>query len=241
MKKFDLYQGNCLDIMDKLIEDGVKVDCILIDPPYELENHGKGKNGFKERKLIHDNHIDYMSHGFDYETVFEKMLKLQSKPNILIFCSNKQVSKIMQYFENKKLSTTLLVWNKTNPIPLCNGKHVSDIEFIIYVRGKGAYFNNSVKMDKKYKVKKYPTVGKRERVHPAQKPNDLLIELLELHSFEGSLVLDCFMGSGSTGVACANSNRNFIGIELDSEYFEIAKNRIEASYNNNNNENSRAS
>src|SRR5699024_3712638 len=144
----------CLEVMDKLIEEGIKVDTIIIDPPYELDNHGKGKNDFKDRQLVKDNHIEYMSNGFDYENVFEKMLKLQHRANILIFCSNKQVSKIMTYFENKKLSTTLLVWNKTNPIPLCNGKHISDIEFIVYVRGKGAIFNNSVDINKKYKVKR---------------------------------------------------------------------------------------
>lgn len=229
IERYRLYNGDCLEIMDKLIEEGIKVDTIIIDPPYELDNHGKGKNDFKDRQLIKENHIEYMSNGFDYENVFEKMLKLQNKTNILIFCSNKQVSKIMSYFENKKLSTTLLVWNKTNPIPLCNGKHISDIEFIVYVRGKGAIFNNKVDMSKKYKVKRYATMSSKQRVHPTQKPNDLLEELIELHSIEGSVVLDCFAGSFSTGVACMNTNRKFIGIEIDKKYYEIGKKRIEES------------
>ena len=229
-ERYKLYNGDCLEVMDKLITEGIKVDTIIIDPPYELDNHGKGKNDFKDRQLVKDNHIEYMSNGFDYENVFEKMLKLQHRANILIFCSNKQVSKIMTYFENKKLSTTLLVWNKTNPIPLCNGKHISDIEFIVYVRGKGATFNNSVDMNKKYKVKRFPTMSSKQRVHPTQKPNDLLEELIQLHSIENSVVLDCFMGSGSTGVACANTNRKFIGIELDNNYFDIASKRIKEAF-----------
>ena len=133
----------------------------------------------------------------------------------------------MTYFENKKLSTTLLVWNKTNPIPLCNGKHISDIEFIVYVRGKGAIFNNSVDINKKYKVKRFPTMSSKQRVHPTQKPNDLLEELIQLHSIENSVVLDCFAGSFSTGVACMNTGRKFIGIEVDEKYFEIGKSRME--------------
>ena len=235
---YKLFNGDCLEVMDKLIEEGVKVDAIICDPPYELENHGKGKNKFlenhgkgknefKNRKLVNENHIEFISNGFDYNIVFDKMLKLQNKANILIFCSNKQVSKIMSYFENKKLSTTLLVWNKTNPIPLCNGKHISDIEFIVYVRGKGAIFNNCVDMSKKYKVKRFPTTNTKNRLHPTQKPIDLLTELVELHSVEHSIVFDCFMGSGTTGVACMNTNRKFIGIELDKNYFDIAKKRIE--------------
>ena len=227
--KYKLYNGDCLEVMDKLIEEGVKVDTIITDPPYELENHGKGKNDFKDRQLVKDNHIEYMSNGFNYEKVFDKMLKLQDKANILIFCSNKQISKIMSYFENKKLSTTLLVWNKTNPIPLCNGKHISDIEFIVYVRGKGAVFNNKVDMSKKYKVKRFPTMSSKQRVHPTQKPNDLLEELIQLHSIENSVVLDCFAGSFSTGVACMNTGRKFIGIEVDKKYFEIGESRMEES------------
>ena len=63
--------------------------------------------------------------------------------------------------------------------------------------------------------------------HPTQKPNDLMERIIKTSSNQGDTVLDLFMGSGSTGVACMNTNRNFIGIELDDEYFEIAKERIE--------------
>ena len=224
---YKLYKGDCLEVMDRLIEEGAKFDLILTDPPYELDNHGKGKNDFKDRKLVKDNHIGFMSNGFDYNDVFDKMLKLQYTPNILIFCSNKQISKIMSYFESKKLSCTLLIWNKSNPIPLCNGKYVSDVEFIVYVRGKKAPFNNGVGIKYKYKVKKYPTVNAKQRFHPSEKPVALLEELINLHSFEGQKVLDCFMGSGSTGVACINTNREFTGIELDEKYFDISIQRLE--------------
>ena len=119
-ERYKLYNGDCLDVMDKLITEGIKVDTIIIDPPYELDNHGKGKNDFKDRQLVKDNHIEYMSNGFDYENVFEKMLKLQHRANILIFCSNKQVSKIMTYFENKKNH----VWQKNGIVETISGKTV---------------------------------------------------------------------------------------------------------------------
>ena len=70
-------------------------------------------------------------------------------------------------------------------------------------------------------------------VHPTQKPVDLLEYLIKTYTNENEIVLDFTMGSGSTGVACMNTNRNFIGIELDEKYFEIAKNRIENSIKNN--------
>ena len=70
------------------------------------------------------------------------------------------------------------------------------------------------------------------RVHPTQKPVDLLEYLIKTYTNEGDLVLDLTMGSGSTGVACLNTNRKFIGIELDKKYFDIAKQRIEEAENN---------
>ena len=72
----------------------------------------------------------------------------------------------------------------------------------------------------------FKRVSGKEQVHQNQKPVDLIERCIESHSNKGDLVLDPFMGSGSTGVACKNLNRNFIGVELDEKYFEIAKERI---------------
>ena len=223
----NLYNGDCLEIMQQLIEQGIKVDAVITDPPYELENHGGTKSAMAKRAAKVRDEVDFMAKGFDYDKCFDLMLKLCKVPNILLFCSNKQVSKIMSYFEEKKLSVQLLVWNKTNPSPLCNGKYIQYIEFIVFIRGKNAPFNNVAPTSIKYRVKKYPFVSPKQRFHPTQKPLPLVKELVELHSFEGQTILDPFMGSGTTGVACQNLNRNFIGIELDKNYFEIAKNRIE--------------
>ena len=66
------------------------------------------------------------------------------------------------------------------------------------------------------------------KLHPTQKPVDLMEYLIEVSSNENDIVLDPFMGSGSSGVACVHTNRNFIGMELDKDYFEIAKKRIDA-------------
>ena len=144
-----------------------------------------------------------------------------------MFCSNKQISKLMTYFESKGLSTTLLVWQKTNPIPFANGKYQEECEFIIYVRGKGVTFNNEVGISGKKKILTFPTLKGKERNHPTEKPIDLLLRLLELHSSEDQVVLDPFMGSGSTGVAARRIYREFIGFEIDENYHNIAIKRID--------------
>lgn len=121
----------------------------------------------------------------------------------------------------------LCQWIKTNPVPI-NSK-------LNYLSNSKEYFATFVKKSKptfnsKYDngVFEYPICSGTERTkHPTQKPYKLIADLVFIHSNENDLVLDCFMGSGTTGVACKNLNRRFIGIEKDDKYFDIAKERIE--------------
>lgn len=221
-----IYNCDCNFLLDNLIDKNVNIDLVLIDPPYELDNHGKGKKPLANRMTKVKEDVKYIDSGFDYISIFDKFLKLQKIPNILIFCSNKQISRIMSYFENKNLSTTLLVWKKSNPAPLCNGKYISDSEFIIYVRGKGAYFNNDCDISLKYKVKTFPILTSKNKLHIAQKPLELIEQLISLHTRIGDVVLDCFMGSGTTVLGCKNLNRKFIGCDIDLENFENTKKRL---------------
>lgn len=225
--KYRLINGDCNKELDKIIDTGFKFDFILIDPPYKLENHGGTRKAMARRMNKIKDEIDFISNGFDYDTIFNKLIELQNIVNMCIFCSNKQISKIMGWFENKGYSVTLLVWKKTNPSPLCNLKHISDLEFIVYVRGKGAYWNSDENLEIKYKLKQHSIINGKNKFHPTEKPVNLLKELIRLHTKENDMILDCFMGSGSTGVACKELNRNFVGIELNKEYFEIAERRME--------------
>lgn len=223
-----IHHTDCLEFMRGMVERGERVDAIITDPPYELSNNGGiGKGEFSSRQLVRDKHIDWISRGFDYISCFELFLAIQDIPNMLIFCSNQQVSKTMGFFEEKGLSVTLLVWQKTNPIPLCNNNHLSDCEFVVYVRGKGATFNNDTPFDYKKKVYTSPIVPSKDRLHPTQKSVEHLQQYIALHTNKGDTIFDPFMGSGSTGVASLIEGRKFIGCEIDSEYFEIAKRRVE--------------
>ncbi len=226
MSNTQLYKGDCLELMKGLPDKSI--DLILTDPPYELNMiGGSGKNCFSERKLVKEKHIGFISNGFNYDLIFNDFLRLCKVPNMLIFCSNAQVSKIMGWFEEKGLYTTLLVWHKTNPIPLCNKTYLSDVEFVVYIRGKGATFNNDTPFEYKSKVYTSPIVSNAKRLHPTQKSVLHLMQYIKLHSKEGDTILDPFMGSGTTGVAAVKNNRNFIGYEINEEFFKIAEQRIE--------------
>ena len=219
-----LINGEAVTEMKKLPDNSI--DFVLIDPPYKLDNHGGGKTDFAQRKLVKDLHIDFISNGFEIADVFNEIERLQPTLNAVIFCSNKQVSEIMSFWEKKKYSVTLLVWQKPNPVPFGNGKYISDLEFMVYVRGKNAIYNNTGYVNQ-LKTFNYPSPSSKQRIHPTEKPIDLLKRLIEIHSNKGSIVLDCFGGSFSTGLACLELEREFIGIEIDEEIFNSAKKRVE--------------
>lgn len=206
------------------------IDFVCIDPPYELDNHGGGKKTNTMIRNINDLHIDYISKGFDINNIFIEIERISKSMNMICFCSNKQISKIMNYWEQKKYSVTLLVWEKPNPIPFGNGKHVSNIEFMVYVRGKNVTFNN-LEINEKKKTFNYPSPNSKKRLHPTEKPLELLERLIRLHSNENDVVLDCFAGSFSTAEACKNLNRYCISIEIDKNYYNKGIDRLNKNLN----------
>lgn len=220
-----LRKGDCLELL-KTIDDN-SIDLILTDPPYELKNGGEGKSELSKRTTKLKTDIEFMSNSFDMDNVFTEFMRVCKEPNMLIFCSNRQIEKILHWFSDKGVTTTVLCWVKPNPIPSANGNHLSDIEYCIYVRGKGVTFNNDVPFDYKRKAYISPLVSPINRFHPAQKPGELLKRYIELHSNVGDTILDPFMGSDSTGVWCKKLDRNFIGFEITDKYFDIATQRID--------------
>ena len=217
-----IYNADNIDIL-KQIPDNT-IDCIITDPPYEFDLHGGGTtNPDFIRKLVMEKHIDFISNGFDINKIFLEFERILKVINIIIFCSNKQISKIMKYWEDKGLSVTCLIWKKTNPIPFGNGKYVSDVEFIIFVRGENVTFNN-LEIKEKSKVFEYPAPVKR--IHPTQKPIKLIEKLIKTHTKKNDLIFDGFSGSGTTAIACHNTNRNFICCELDKTYYDKSIERL---------------
>ena len=137
-----------------------------------------------------------------------------------------KVTSLRDYFESAKFKQIRFIeWIKTNPVPL-NSKtnYLTNAREIAVVGVKGGKPTFHSEYDNG--VYSYPICHDKGRFHPTQKPVALLEELIEKHSNEGDLVLDCFAGSASTAVAAYNQNRDFIGCELSKEYFDKAMNRL---------------
>lgn len=222
--KYKLHNGDCLEVMDRLIEDK-SIDLVVIDPPYEIKTM---KGGGEMGKRKYKDEVSFMINGFS-EEVLNLLCKKMKKINIYIYCSKLQVPKLLNYFINKKCNFEILTYHKTNPTPLCKNTYLPDTEYIIFAREKGVKIYGEYKTKFKYYTDKVNKDDKKKYGHPTCKPVPLLEKHIINSTNENDIVLDCFMGSGSTGVACMNTNRRFIGIELDENYFNIAKNRIEES------------
>lgn len=221
-----LHNADCMDLLRQMPDKSV--DFILTDIPYEIEIHGGGK--FSDRGMVGGrgkvSTLEFVSKGIDYDKVFPEFERILKVVNGCIFCSNRQVSKIMSWWQDRGYSTTLLVWDKPNPIPLCNGKYIDNLEFIVYVRDKGATYNN-LGYNLQLKTFRYNPPQAKDRIHETEKPTNLLEHLLMLHTNEGDVVFDPYAGSFSTAIACHNLKRKFIGCEILEKYYTRAVKRIQ--------------
>ena len=141
-------------------------------------------------------------------------------------CSNKQLIEYISWAESNGFQYGVGVWQKTNPVPLCNCKYLNDIEYWVYIKGCKSKILGSYASKSMVYTSKINKTDKAEFGHPTCKPVGLMEKFIINHTELGCVVVGPFMGSGSTGVACTNTGRKFIGIELDENYFEIGVNRV---------------
>lgn len=303
MSDVKLIQGDCLKVMQDLIDDGVKVDLVLTDPPYGTMQGGEAGGKLKMKELRK------WDKAFPPQTLFNYACKLlRQNGKLILFSQQPYTSQLILNTIPRIQFIQLLYWQKnTAGNFLCATQNAMQfIEDIAVFRKDGNdydkshplrqyfldekektglsnkelnkilgsgmashYFTNGIqftiptaenykklqttgyfklpfdeikRIDKEYK-NKYPSVfnlwenGRaksnvlnykkdNDGFHPTQKPVSLLIDLIKTYSNENDTILDFTMGSGSTGVACLQTNRNFIGIELEPKYYEIAEQRI---------------
>lgn len=196
--------GDCLELMRDIPDKSI--DLIVTDPPYG-KKADKGTNGFGTSK-----NRRYQG-GWDNQRpdkqVFDEMFRISK--NLIIFGAN--------YFcDMLPFSNHWIFWDKKGDISFKNP--FADGE-LIYTT-----FTSPIKRVV-FKQQGFITDSKDKRYHPTQKPSELIQMLIEQYSKEGDIVLDPFLGSGTTAVACVNTNRHYIGFELDPQYYDIACKRLD--------------
>ena len=225
MKKFELWHGDCLELMNN-IPDG-SVDLVLTDPPYLCDySRHDSKSRFSKKTANDENNS--ANEGMIERYLQECFRIMKENTAIYCFCNYKKIDFFKQQIENAGFNLkNIIIWDKQrNGMGDLSTTFGYSYEFIIFA-SKG---QPKIRGKRISDVWKFSRVKPKEQTHQNQKPIDLLKQAIEKSSDEGAVVFDGFMGSGSCGVACVNTNRHFIGIELDEGYFNIAKKRIEEAY-----------
>jgi DNA modification methylase len=220
----ETYNGNCFKIINELIEKGVKVDCIITDIPYNISKNNQfetmGRSGIDFGKWDHGFEVADMK-------IFPKILNKNG--SIFMFHAFEQYSEVSNTFSDEMDCKDKVIWRKSNPMPRNRDRrYISNCELASwYVMKKSKWTFNRQCDTYQQMVFDFPTENhSSDRFHPTQKSLSLMEEIVKIHTNYGDTVLDPFMGSGTTGVACKKLGRNFIGIEQNEIYFQKATQRI---------------
>ncbi|WP_304841228.1 DNA-methyltransferase [Phocaeicola sartorii] len=234
----NLKQGDCLDLLESI--NDVLVDMVLTDPPYSSGGLFPGDRKKKTSSKYTDNGYNGASRFLDFSgdnmdqrsfTEFMRMVlakcRKKTKPAGIcaVFTDWRQLPSMTDALQAAGwIYRGIVVWDKGNSRAIPN-RFRNDCEYIVW--------GTNGRRETKYETGVFVGAGcyhiagmnSREKHHQTEKPIELLEKLVAIVP-EGGTVMDCFMGSGSTGVACVNTGRDFIGMEILEQYFKVAQNRI---------------
>ena len=230
MREFQLFNDDCFKVAAHLRERKFEFDAIITDPPYNISRQNNFTTMRQRRRGVDFGEWDKE---FDTCAWLDFYAPLVRKNGcVIIFCSYLYISFIAQRltqlgFEIKDV----LRWEKSNPMPRnVSRRYVQDCEFALWAVKNGAKWAFNKPIATPYLRASFRTAvvsGAEKNGHPTQKSLKLMREIIKIHTNEGDLVCDPFMGSGTTGVACKELGRGFVGVELDGEFFALAQTRIE--------------
>ena len=223
---------SCFEFLPK--NKSKSVDLILIDPPYEISRptnflSGEETGRDTDRFRISMDFGDWDKNFYGLEEVFKESYRiLRDSGTMICFYDLWKIETIKRYYDDNKFKQIRFIeWLKTNPVPinskinyLTNSREVA----VLGIKKSKPTFHSSYDNG----LYQYPICQDAGRFHPTQKPLALMKELIEKHSNEGDIVLDCFSGSGTIGVAALTTNRKFLGCEINPEYYEKSLERIKA-------------
>lgn len=232
---FELYNEDCLERLKKIPDESI--DLCITDCPYKIVSGGCTNGAYgncggilkKDKDNLENENIDYTRKGklFKHNEIsFEEWLPeiyriMKNNTHIYIMINARNLCELQTKAQNAGFKyQNILIWNKGNATP--NRYYLNAYEMILMLRKGGA--KNINNMGQKNILDVPNIIGNKK--HPTEKPVNLMKILIDNSSKINEIVIDPFMGVGSTGIACKELQRNFIGIEIDEKYFNIAKERI---------------
>lgn len=227
-----LYNSDSYKLIKTLKKEGLIVNHIITDPPYNISK----PNNFNTMKHPRTG-VDFgiWDQGkfdlFSWIPLYAELLERNG--SIIIFCSYRFISYITDVLESEQVGCAvkdILIWQKSNPMPRnVSRRYVQDMEFAVWAVKKRAKWIFNKPKDKPYLRSLFSSSvvsGSEKLGHPTQKSLSIMKEIISIHTDENQIILDPFMGSGTTGEAALLQDRKFIGIEKEKVFFEMSKNRL---------------
>lgn len=226
---FTLYLNDSLVFYKELVKSKITINHIITDPPYNISKENNLSTMQGKRKGVDFGSWDK---NFDlFGWIKNYIPLLEANGSIIIFCSYLFISDIVKELASNQIDVKdIIVWKKSNPMPRnIERRYVQDMEFAIWGVKKNSRWVFNKPGNVPYLRSMFETSlvsGKERKDHPTQKSLNLMEQLIKIHTNEGDLILDPFMGTGTTGVAAVKNKRRFIGIEINNDYYKISETRL---------------
>lgn len=229
-KPYSIVNDDCRRRFSRLPDHSI--DLILTDPPYNIAQYSTGNIPLPGREALNNDIASWDMVDIDPREFIDEFKRLiKPEGNIFIFTSYNLIGKWHEVFDSEFDTFQFFIWHKTNPAPkIYKNGFLNSCEMIICMWNKGHKWNFTNQNDM-HNFFESPICMRPERLsnpkHPAQKPVNLLKHIISIASNPGDWVFDPFMGVGSTGVAALQLGRRFVGCEIDKNYYDAAKQRLE--------------
>jgi site-specific DNA-methyltransferase (adenine-specific) len=239
---YQLYLGDCLEVLKSI--PSASIDMVFIDPPYGHNNNSNGDLISRREAALgvgtyipEQNNRPILNDGLEADEIFKRVLPelnriLKSNGVIACCCGgggpDPMFARWSLWLDEIFQFKQMIIWDKG---PIGMGWHYRRSYETVLVAQKGnscAWYDTSNQIENIIRPGRIKKIIPREDQHPTEKPFELAEHFIKLHTKPGDTILDCFMGSGSTGEAALRNKRKFIGIELDNHWFEVAKKRLES-------------
>lgn len=219
----------CGDAMELIpqIPDG-SIDLVVTDPEYDLDLHSRsgrstGVYAFRDRPNVY-NKIAEGQRGIDVAAFLEVLVPKMEKFQGYFWCSCKQIRLYMNWAFEQGFYFEQLVWGKNNPPPFNKNSLLPDLEYCVLIRESRAPWYTGESRDTYSKF--YLSARQKINGHPTPKPEELMSRHIRVSSKPGDVILDPFVGSGTTAVVCKKLGRNFVAFEINPKYCEEAEQRL---------------
>lgn len=225
-----MMNGNAYDLLKKIPDNSI--DLILTDPPYNISKYSTGNISIAGRSDINNDLAEWDKVEFNPKLLVDDFTRiLKPKGNIFAFTSYNMIGHWHSAFDNCFDTFQFMVWHKTNPVPkIYKAGFLNSCELIVCCWNRGHTWNFSTQKEMHNFIESTICMGSercKNPKHPTQKPLSILRHIINIASNENDIILDPFMGVGSSGVAAMQLNRRFIGYEINPEYFNAATARVE--------------